>query len=142
MTTTKTETVSTQSSPEKMAERLEKIREKREIRKLYKQIRHMRECFDNIISEVTGDHPSTVLVNMHAKAGRELKDFYEYVGCNVYDDGYLIETGLSCVDTRQRRVDEDRVNAYKIIRLIENSKDKNRDEIIKLCETIMRPNDW
>ena len=130
------------STPEEMAERLEISRDKRELRKLYKQVRHMRDCLKIIVSEVTGDRPSTVLVNMHAQSALKLKDFNEYVGCNVYDDGYLIETGLSCIDTRQRRVDEDRVNAFKILSLIEKSEDKNRDEIMEICHEIMRPNDW
>ena len=131
-----------QSTPEKMAERLQGTRDRREIRKLYKQIRHMRENFDAILADVTGDHPSTVMIKIYAQSGRQLKDFNQYVGANTYDDGYLIETGLSCIDTRQKRVDEDRVNAFKIMRLIEKSQDKNRDEIIKLCEIIMRPNEW
>lgn len=131
-----------QSTPEEMAERQQGTRDRREIKKLYKQIRHMRENFDAIIADVTSDHPSTVMIKMFAQSGRQLKDFNQYVGANTYDDGYLIETGLSCVDTRQERVDENRVNAFKIMRLIEKSQDENRDEIIKLCETITRPNEW
>lgn len=131
-----------EDAPSKMHYYLTMVRLQRELKKAYKQIRHMRTGLDQIVKELESDRPSEVMVKFIAYDARNVKDFKQYVGCSIYDDGYLVTTGLRQEDTRQKRVDSNRVDAHRIQELIWDSKDKNRDKILELVENIMQPNSW
>ena len=124
---------------EAFKERLTSSELRRELNKCYNQIIWMYKGLLEIKKESLRENGSMWMIEMTAERHMKKKNTLTHYGMHTYDDGVLIAAGLHQRDPRQERINENRVDALRIMELLNG---QNKKEIEEICQRIMMPDEW